>query len=108
MQGSGNTIIYLDGNPVWQGDVAKGKMIENGGTVVVGNAQTGNIYIYIYIYIHMYYFENGGTFWVTPTYIVYTHARTHTHTLFYYFENGGTVVLGNAQTGNYFSKVLSI
>jgi hypothetical protein len=56
----------------------------------------------------MYYFENGGTFWVTPTYIVYTHARTHTHTLFYYFENGGTVVLGNAQTGNYFSKVLSI
>jgi len=25
---------------VWQGDVAKGKMIENGGTVVIGNAQT--------------------------------------------------------------------
>lgn len=40
MQGSGNTVIYLDGNPVWQGNVAKGKLIENGGTVVLGNAQT--------------------------------------------------------------------
>ena len=40
LQGHGNTIIYLDGNPVWQGDVAKGKMIANGGTVVLGNAQT--------------------------------------------------------------------
>lgn len=39
-QGHGNTIIYMDGNPVWQGDVAKGKAIENGGTVVIGNAQT--------------------------------------------------------------------
>ena len=37
--GRGNTIIYLDANPVWQGDVAKGKAIENGGTVVIGNAQ---------------------------------------------------------------------
>ena len=39
-QGHGNTIIYMDGNQVWQGDVAKGKAIENGGTVVIGNAQT--------------------------------------------------------------------
>jgi len=38
--GNGNTIIYMNGNQVWQGDVAKGKMIENGGTVVIGNAQT--------------------------------------------------------------------
>ena len=38
--GAGNTIIYMDGNQVWQGDVAKGKMIDNGGTVVIGNAQT--------------------------------------------------------------------
>ena len=39
LQGRGNSIIYMDGNPVWQGDVSKGKMIEDGGTVVLGNAQ---------------------------------------------------------------------
>ena len=36
----GNAIFYLDGNKVWSGDVAKGKSIMNGGTVVLGNSQT--------------------------------------------------------------------
>ena len=40
LQQHGNTIIYIDGQAAWQGDVAKGKLIPQGGTVVIGNAQT--------------------------------------------------------------------
>ena len=42
----GNTILYMDGNPVWQGDVAKGMVIPADGTVVIGNSQMhmGQVY----------------------------------------------------------------